>query len=730
MARREAEFVRSGVRFLNQALLEVFPNRSLDSIKSHRRGPAYKALVQEYLRDLPEESEPSGSEPGSENETATDSFRVGIVGFIEHLDPPARADPSDSTLSTLCGQLRTLSSSDIRVSLADYLNIRFPVRPPRAPAPRRPVQVVNLSSRKRRRMAYRQHQVMWARNATDTVHHVLGSKISSAPLPGDIMIPFWRAVFTSDSAASPALPPSSTPLDGLCHPITVQEVLNNYVDSNPASGPDGVTAAALRDIDPLVLFRILNLVLLCDRPPDRLLEARTSFIPKKENPQDPGDFRPITVASVLMRCLHKILAQRLDNSVEIDSRQRAFRRMDGCASNTYLLDLVLRHHRRKLRSVFIAVVDVSKAFDSVSHACIENVLLTKGVPCPLVSYIMATYRHGFTRLTSREWQSDAIHPSRGVRQGDPLSPVIFNMIMDCLLRALPVEVGAELGNAKVSASLFADDIVLMAASVPGLQSLLNISGSFLGSCGLTINVQKSQTISWKVVPCQKKVVVDERQRFTCGGVSLPTLSRDAVWTYLGVVFSPEGRCKPAVRSTIAEGLLKLSKAPLKPQQRLFALRVVLLPGLLHQLALGLFNLSVLNNLDKKVRSSVRKWLSLPHDCPNAYFHARVVDGGLGLPSLRWVVPHLRMRRLRRLPIDIQQAGPSLQSEISDCARRLNDRGALLDTSNKIWKRWRDILYSSVDGAALANSSKVRSNTGGFQMVLNSSTDLTSSTVTS
>ena len=56
-------------------------------------------------------------------------------------------------------------------------------------------------------------------------------------------------------------------------------------------------------------------------------------------------------------------------------------------------------------------------------------------------------------------------------------------------------------------------------------------------------------------------------------------------------------------------------------------------------------IGALKSVDITVRKSVRRWLNLLHDVPNAYFHAPVAEGGLGIPSLRWIAPLFRKNRL-------------------------------------------------------------------------------------
>lgn len=92
----------------------------------------------------------------------------------------------------------------------------------------------------------------------------------------------------------------------------------------------------------------------------------------------------------------------------------------------------------------------------------------------------------------------------------------------------------------------------------------------------------------------------------------------------------------------------LTKAPLKPQQRLGLLRDYFLPRLFHHWIVGLVKAKTLRGADITVRAAVRRWLRLPHDISVGYFHARIQAGGLDLPLLRTMIPILKHNRLQRL----------------------------------------------------------------------------------
>jgi len=229
------------------------------------------------------------------------------------------------------------------------------------------------------------------------------------------------------------------------------------------------------------------------------------------------------------------------NLIALNPRQRAFRPIDGCSDNVFLLDMILRYHHKHHKPLFVASLDIAKAFDSVAHDTISETLEVMGLPPFMISYIMHTYKYSTIRLCYDSWTSERIRPSCGVKQGNPMSPMIFNMIIDGLLEGFSKDIGAKIGGTIVNAAAFADDMLLFASTPMGLQKLIDLSTEFLGKCGLRINATKCVTVSLKSVPHEKKVIVDKETVFVCQGRQIPALKRTDEWTYLGVPFTPEGK---------------------------------------------------------------------------------------------------------------------------------------------------------------------------------------------
>lgn len=107
---------------------------------------------------------------------------------------------------------------------------------------------------------------------------------------------------------------------------------------------------------------------------------------------------------------------------------------------------MLRCANSDLLPVHCGILDLEKAFDSVSHAAIFEGLDHAGVHPWLVDYIRFIYRSSRTFLQFKQVSSDPIHLTRGVRQGDPLSPLLFNLVFNKMLSSVPPEEGFVLGS--------------------------------------------------------------------------------------------------------------------------------------------------------------------------------------------------------------------------------------------------------------------------------------------
>lgn len=162
-------------------------------------------------------------------------------------------------------------------------------------------------------------------------------------------------------------------------PITTQELKAAMPNLKSAPVPDGFMASDLRAILVPVLKVLLTMVMLLGHLPVCLRGAKTIFILKKDQPEEPGNFRTITVAPMIVRLFHKVLAARLHAAIPLDMKQRAFIPIDGCAENVHLLAGDDHEARHRHRPLYTASLDTAKAFDSVTTDTIKQEIFRRNL---------------------------------------------------------------------------------------------------------------------------------------------------------------------------------------------------------------------------------------------------------------------------------------------------------------------------------------------------------------
>ena len=157
--------------------------------------------------------------------------------------------------------------------------------------------------------------------------------------------------------------------------------------------------------------------------------------------------------------------------------------------------------RRRKKKLYLAWLDIRNAFGSVPHNTIRSTLCHIGVPADIVTLIMNAYS-GATSIINTPNGNTALIPLRaGVKQGCPLSPILFNLCIELILRMVKAKAKKLKSGACVyhdciiSCLAYADDLVLIARSPTALQKLLNKALDAATILGLSFRADKCASLS-------------------------------------------------------------------------------------------------------------------------------------------------------------------------------------------------------------------------------------------
>ena len=146
--------------------------------------------------------------------------------------------------------------------------------------------------------------------------------------------------------------------------------------------------------------------------------------------EDVGNWRSITIGSHLVRLYTKILSWRLQRWTKLNPLQKAFREVEECAEHITLLNGMMRNARKRNRSIFVVFLDLAKAFDWVNHKLLTRALQRHGCLNQFIRVVKDLNDGAVTRVSNGITTTRDIEMRSGVKQGCPLSPLLFNMVVD------------------------------------------------------------------------------------------------------------------------------------------------------------------------------------------------------------------------------------------------------------------------------------------------------------
>jgi len=295
--------------------------------------------------------------------------------------------------------------------------------------------------------------------------------------------------------------------DLLCDNITEVEVLEvvSQCGSSKCPGPYGFNFAFVKKYWEVIGKDIVQAIRDFQSTGFILRGCNASFItlvPKKDNPSDLNEFRPISLVGCVYKILSKILANRLKKVLPsiIDVNQSTFLSGRGLLDSILVANETVGYLKKEKKSGVIVKVDFEKAYDSVDWKFLYYMLERLGFNYKWVKWVKACMESATISVLVNGSPTEEFKPKRGFRQGDPLAPFLFLIVAEGLAglvreaKRVGLFKGVEVGSqgAQVELSQFADDTIFFCE--PSYHNVLVVKAilrSFEVVSGLRVNFHKS-----------------------------------------------------------------------------------------------------------------------------------------------------------------------------------------------------------------------------------------------
>ena len=328
----------------------------------------------------------------------------------------------------------------------------------------------------------------------------------------------------------------------LDYTISTREIRDagKYLKSNKAAGLDGIRNEMIKYSLPYMvdLYRIIFNSILCKQYyPSCWKTGVIVNLFKSGDMYSTDNYRGLTINSCLAKLFNTVLNNRLMKFLEskniICDNQIGFKTKARTSDHIFIINTLFRKFCKSNQRLYLCFVDFKKAYDSVWRDALMLKLLRLGVRGNFFGTVKNMYDNCKACIKSDGLLSDTFECKSGVKQGDVMSPNLFNVFINDLPEIFIDDTDSpKLNEIFVHCLMYADDVVLISLTEDGLQHKLNKLYKYCCDWALNINVKKTQVMAMS----STKMETPNRDMY----IGNSKIQWVHTYKYLGILISSNG----------------------------------------------------------------------------------------------------------------------------------------------------------------------------------------------
>ena len=233
--------------------------------------------------------------------------------------------------------------------------------------------------------------------------------------------------------------------------------------------------------------------------PEFLKQGRVTLIYKKDDCLDPANYRPITITSVLLKLFTRVLNVRLDRVAErqkfLTEQQFGFRKNKSTADAIFVITTAIEKAKQEGMDAGLASIDLKAAYDMVCRKSLFKKLHSLGISGNFLEILQDYYTNDSVIYNVGTGVTKALYLTQGVKQGCNLSPLLFNLFLVDVIKAIhQKKLGIKVGQNIITIISYADDLILIVEQIEDMNNIIDYLKELCANINMKVNATKSKII--------------------------------------------------------------------------------------------------------------------------------------------------------------------------------------------------------------------------------------------